>query len=72
MLKKLVFVDLPCEAAHERDIQRDEVEKVIEIREYLDPSSNSGYSSYEARHNTDLLDGAGRQLIWADPLHPSS
>jgi hypothetical protein len=33
ILKRLVFADLQCEAAHEREIQRVEVEKVVLIRE---------------------------------------
>jgi hypothetical protein len=33
MLKKHVFVELQCEAGHERDIQYVEVEQVIQIGE---------------------------------------
>jgi hypothetical protein len=32
IMKKIIFTDLQCKAAHERDIQR-EVEKAVQIRE---------------------------------------
>jgi hypothetical protein len=35
-IEEAIFVDFQCEAVHERDIQRVEVEKIVEIGEYDD------------------------------------
>jgi hypothetical protein len=35
-IEEAIFVDFQCETVHERDIQRIEVEKIVEIGEYDD------------------------------------